>query len=122
MEIIRFPLKQFLQGLKIIINIWHSELVLSHCSFNCISLMSNDVKHRCMCLLAIPISFLIMCPFKSFAIFFTRLFVLSLNYKKLFHCLDSGPLSDIMYFVNIFPRLRLSFLFTWSCLFKNKGS
>lgn len=57
MEIIRFPLKQFLQGLKNIINIWHSELVLSHCRFNCISLMSNDVKHRFMCLLAIPVFF-----------------------------------------------------------------
>ena len=34
-----------------------------------------------------------------------------LSYKKLFHCLDSGPLSDIMYFVNIFPRLRLILFF-----------
>ena len=32
--------------------------------------MSNDVKHLFMCLLAIPISFLVMCPFKSFAIFY----------------------------------------------------
>ena len=41
MEIIRFPLNQFLQKVKNIINIWHSELVISHCSFNCIYLMSN---------------------------------------------------------------------------------
>lgn len=41
MEIIRFLLKQFLQRLKNIINIWHSELVISHCSFNCISLTAN---------------------------------------------------------------------------------
>ena len=41
MEIIRFLLKQFLQRLKNIINIGHSELVISHCSFNCISLTSS---------------------------------------------------------------------------------
>lgn len=41
MEIIRFLLKQFLQRLKNIINIWHSELVISHCNFNCISLTAN---------------------------------------------------------------------------------
>ena len=52
-----------------------------------------------------------LCVHSSLLLFFIRLFVLWLSYKKLFHCLDSGPLSDIVYFVNIFPRLRLILFF-----------
>lgn len=66
--------------------------------FICIFLMTNGVEHLVMCLLAIVISSLQKCLFKSLAHFV----VLLLNLKSSFYILNINSLPNI-WFENIFP-------------------
>ena len=70
--------------------------------------MTNDVVHHLTCLLAICLSSLVKCLFKSFIHFWTGLFLL-LNYRRCSHILDINLLSNI-WFGSIFSYL-VSYVF-----------
>lgn len=77
----------------------------------CISLVTNDVKHISLCLLAIWASSLMKCLFRSFANFVIRLSVFSLSiYRCSVDVLDSRPSLDTC-IANIFFNL------TWCLAF-----
>lgn len=64
------------------------------------SLMTNDIEHCFMCLLAICLSSLVMCLFLSFAQFLVVVFLL-LSFESSLYILDISSLADI-YFANVF--------------------
>ena len=67
----------------------------------CISLITNDVEHVCMCVLAICMSSLEKYVLKSFVHFKIALFFLLLSCTNSLYILDTSPLSDIR-FANTF--------------------
>ena len=64
--------------------------MVSHCGFDCISLMASDAEHFLMCMLAMSMSssvrFHVFCPFHDWIVCF-----FGVEFKKFF--IDPGNLS-----------------------------